>query len=167
MIALSLMSVGMVEETASVIVILRAPDQGRLLVMEVGLLEGRAIALEAEGAKTPRPLTHELTHRVLDALGGTVAQVVIREFREKTFYADLALRSADGRDVVVDARPSDAIALALRSGAPIFAAEAVLAAAGIDEDEIADEEEDWFGDAEKEEGEGEAGPESGTGNVLH
>lgn len=133
MIRLSLVSVGMVEETASVILVLRAPEQGRLLVMEVGPLEGRAIAMEAEGIKSPRPLTHELTHRVLEALNASLTQVVIHEFRDKTFFANLDLRTADGGEVLIDARPSDAIALALRTGVPIFATPEVLETAGIDE----------------------------------
>lgn len=139
MIRLSLVSVGMVEETASVIVVLRAPEQGRMMVMEVGLMEGRAIAIEAEEVKTPRPLTHELTHRVLEALGATLSQVVIHDFRDKTFYANLDLRTADGAEVLVDARPSDAIALAIRTGAPIFATPEVLETAGIDEEESLDD----------------------------
>lgn len=140
MIRLSLLSVGMVEETASVILILRAAEQRRLLVMEVGLLEGRAIAMEAEGVKMPRPLTHELTHRVLDALNGTLTQVVIADFRDKTYYANLELRSKEGKEMVVDARPSDALALALRTGAPIYVTEAVLAEAGIDEEDTDEED---------------------------
>ena len=135
MIRLSLVSVGMVEETASVLLILRAPEQERLLVMEVGLLEGRAIAFEAEGVTMPRPLTHELTLRVIEALQGTLAQVVIHDYRDETFYANLDLRTGDGKEVLVDARPSDAIAIALRLEAPIYVTEEVLAEAGIDEAE--------------------------------
>ncbi|MFZ5825944.1 MAG: bifunctional nuclease family protein [Bacillota bacterium] len=159
MIRLSLVSVGMVEETASVILVLRAPEQRRLLVMEVGLMEGRAIAIEAEEVKTPRPLTHELTHRVLEALRATLTQVVIHEFRDKTFYANLDLRTADGAEVLVDARPSDAIALAIRTGAPILATPEVLEMAGIDEDESLDDAElDATDDVDDDEEDG---------NILH
>lgn len=135
MIRLSLVSVGMVEDTGSVIVVLRAPEMERLLVMEVGLLEGRAIALEAEGVKAPRPLTHELMHEVIERLGASVAEVRIREFRDKTFYANLVLSQAGGAHVELDARPSDALALALRAGAPIFVTPEVMTAAGIEEEE--------------------------------
>lgn len=159
MIRLSLVSVGMVEETASVILVLRAPEQKRLLVMEVGLMEGRAIAIEAEEVKTPRPLTHELTHRVLEALNASLTQVVIHEFREKTFYANLDLRTTDGAEVLIDARPSDAIALALRTGVPIFATPEVLETAGIDEDESLDDMElDATDDVDDDEEDG---------NILH
>lgn len=160
MIRLSLVSVGMVEETASVIVVLRAPEQERLLVMEVGLMEGRAIAIEAEGVRTPRPLTHELTHRILEALNATLTQVVIHDFRDKTFYANLDLRTADGTEVLVDARPSDAIALALRAGAPIYATPEVIEAAGIEEDDTLEEDADLTSDDLEEDGEGDD-------NILH
>ncbi len=162
MIRLSLMSVGMVEETTSVILVLRAPEQGRLLVMEVGLMEGRAIALEAEEVKTPRPLTHELTTRVIEALNATLVQVVIREFRDKTFFADLVLRTVDGGEVVIDARPSDAIALALRTGALIYATPEVMETAGLDENESLDEEEPEGIDAPEEDDD-----EDDEGSVLH
>lgn len=139
MIRLSLVSVGMVEDTGSVILVMRAAERDQLLVMEVGLLEGRAIAMEAEGVRAPRPLTHDLLHQVIQQLGGNVAGVQIRDFRDKTFYANLLLEQPGGIQLTVDARPSDAIALALRSGAPIFATEQVMDAAGIDEEEAGDE----------------------------
>lgn len=142
MIRLSLVSVGMVEETAGVILVLRAPEMERVLVMEVGLLEGRAVAMEAEGVKAPRPLTHDLLLQVIERLGASVAEVQIREFRDKTFYANLVLTQPGGSQLELDARPSDAIALALRAGAPIFATEEVIASAGMDEDEAEGDDDD-------------------------
>lgn len=135
MIRLSLVSVGMVEDTGSVILVMRAAERDQLLVMEVGLLEGRAIAMEAEGVRAPRPLTHDLLHQVIQQLGGNIAGVQILDFRDKTFFANLLLEQQGGMQLSVDARPSDAIALALRSGAPIFVTEQVMDAAGIDEEE--------------------------------
>jgi len=162
MIRLSLMSVGMVEETTSVILVLRAGDLGRLLVMEVGLMEGRAIAVEAEEVKTPRPLTHEVTHRVIEALGATLVHVVIHDFRDKTFYANIVLRTADGGEVLIDARPSDAIALALRTGALIYATPEVMETAGLDENETLDDEDDEaIAEADEEDDDDDAG------TVLH
>jgi uncharacterized protein len=140
MIRLNVVSVGLVEDTASVIVVLRADDLARLLVMEVGLLEGRAIAMEAEGVKAPRPLTHDLMYQIIQGLGASLAAVQIRDFQEHTFFANLVLTRQDGTQVELDARPSDAIALALRSGAPIYVAEPVLETAGITEDEAEAEE---------------------------
>lgn len=141
MIRLSLVSVGMVEDTGSVILVMRAADLERILVMEVGLLEGRAIAMEAEGVKAPRPLTHDLLLQVVERLGATIEAVRIHDFKEKTFFANLVLNQ-DGKEIEIDARPSDAIALALRTGAPVLVSEDVMATAGMDEtDEAADDEE--------------------------
>ncbi len=140
MVGVDLMSVAMIEETATVILVLRAAALKRLLVMEVGLLEGRAIALEVEGVRTPRPLTHELTLRVMKALGATLTRVVIRDYRDRTFFANLELHTADGRELVIDARPSDALALALRLKVPILAEERVLEEAGLDENELSERE---------------------------
>lgn len=146
MIRLSLVSVGMVEDSGSVVLVLRAPELAQLLVMQVGLLEGRAIALEAEGVKAPRPLTHELTFQVIERLGASISQVNIREFKDQIFFANLVLEQTGGKHLELDARPSDAIALALRCGAPIFTTPEVLADAGIEEeaadDDDADDDED-------------------------
>lgn len=159
MIRLSLVSVGMMEESGSVILVLRASDLKRLLVMEVGLLEGRAIALEAEGVRAPRPLTHELTVQVIERLGASIKQVKIREFKDKVFFADLVLEMVGGRQLELDARPSDAIALALRSGAPIYTTQQVIAVAGIEEE--ADE------DLDGEEFEDDDGDEEDKENLVH
>ncbi len=138
MVSVDLMSVAMIEETATVILVLRAATLKRLLVMEVGLLEGRAITLEVEGIRTPRPLTPELTLRVMAALGATITRVVICDYRDRTFFASLELRTADGRELTIDARPSDALALALRLKVPIMAEEKVLDEAGLDEHELSE-----------------------------
>lgn len=142
MIRLSLVSVGVVEDTASALLVLRSAERQRLLVMEIGMLEGRAIALEAEGIRAPRPLTHDLLYSVIEALGAEVAEVLIHDFKDKTFFAHLVLIRADGEPVAIDARPSDAIALALKSGAPIYVDEAVLEMAGLEEreDELEEDE---------------------------
>jgi hypothetical protein len=79
-----------------------------------------------EGISAPRPLTHDLLRRLLDRLKATVKKVVVNELRDNTFYATIHME-ADGREFTIDARPSDAIALSLRSGAPIFARQELLA----------------------------------------
>lgn len=150
MIRLNLASVGMVEDTGSVILVLRAPEQEQMLVMEVGLLEGRAIAMEAEGVRAPRPLTHDLLFQIIERLGARIRAVQIHDFREKTFFAEVVLEGADSGQVILDARPSDAIALALRASAPIYASEQVLVNAGVKEEdeeaeieaELAEDEDD-------------------------
>lgn len=151
MIRLDLVSVGLVEDTGSVIIVLRGQDSARLLVMEVGLLEGRAIAMEAEGVKAPRPLTHDLIYQLIRGLGARVVDVRIKDFREHTFYAALVLEQNDGTQTEFDARPSDAVAIALRAGAPIFTTDEVMATAGIDEEDVEEESPDDELDAEAEE----------------
>lgn len=136
MIRLSIASVGLVEDTGSVIIVLRAEESARLLVMEIGLLEGRSIAMEAEGIKAPRPLTHDLMNHFIQGLGARVAHVRIRDYQEQTFFATVVLERQDGTQAEFDARPSDAIALALRAAAPIYVTDEVMAVAAIDEDDV-------------------------------
>ena len=116
------------------IVLLREVEGERYLPIWIGAVEATAIAFAQQGVVPPRPLTHDLMRDVLTALGATLRPVRITEMRDNVFYAELVF--ADGREV--SARPSDAIALALRTGAAIFGSDAVLEEAGI---EIADEHE--------------------------
>jgi bifunctional DNase/RNase len=101
------------------IVILRDEDNQRALPIWVGPGEANAIALQIENVATPRPMTHDLLKNVLTELDATLIRVVISELKEGTFYAYLELRCG-GELVLVDARPSDAIALSLRTKAPVF-----------------------------------------------
>lgn len=103
--------------------------QQRLLPVYIGGPEAAAISYVLEGVETPRPLTHDLMKNVLGELGAQLANVVITELREHTFYAELHLVTGGG-ERVVSSRPSDAVALALRTSSPIFVAEAVLDEAG-------------------------------------
>jgi bifunctional DNase/RNase len=107
------------------IIILRDVDGGRVLPIWVGVFEANAIALQIENVQTPRPMTHDLLKNVLEDLEAHVERVVVCELRENTFYAAIHLRM-QGQAIVVDARPSDAIALALRTRSPIFVEEEVI-----------------------------------------
>jgi bifunctional DNase/RNase len=107
------------------VVILRDDAEKNLLPIWVGLFEANAIALQMEGVTTPRPMTHDLLKNVIETIQGDVLRVVINALEENTFYAQIHLRVAD-RELLVDSRPSDAIALALRTNAPVFVEEAVL-----------------------------------------
>jgi len=107
------------------IIVLREVEGQRVLPIWVGVFEANAIALQVENVQTPRPMTHDLLKTVIDQLGGRVERIVVCELKENTFYATLHILSAKGL-LEVDARPSDAIALALRSGARIFVDEAVI-----------------------------------------
>jgi uncharacterized protein len=107
------------------IVVLRDQDGHRVLPIWVGIFEANAIALQIENLSMPRPMTHDLLRNVIRDLRASVDRVVISDFQEQTFYAIIHV-TANGERVAIDARPSDAIALALRARAPIFVEEAVL-----------------------------------------
>jgi bifunctional DNase/RNase len=111
---------------------------GRTLPIFIGAPEATAIAFALQGMDTPRPLTHDLIRDLLDSLGAEVIRVVVTELRSSTYYADIVLRTG-GREVPVSSRPSDAVAVAVRTGAPLFVADDLMDAEGI---MLAVEEED-------------------------
>ena len=123
------------------IVLLREQDGERHLPIWIGGSEATAIATALEGVTPPRPLTHDLMRSVIDAVGALATRVVITEMRDSVFYADLSL-DISGREVHVSSRPSDAIALAVRTGTPVYALEAVLDDAGVVFEEEGSEEEE-------------------------
>ena len=110
------------------IVILRDEDGQRALPIWVGPVEANAIALQIENVAPPRPMTHDLLRNLLHELGAQLVRVVIADLRESTFYAYLELRRGE-ETLFVDARPSDALALSLRTKAPIFVDNLVLESA--------------------------------------
>ena len=107
------------------IIILRDEEDKRSLPIWVGIFEANAIALELEKIPTPRPLTHDLIKNILETVEARVQKVVVNDLRDNTFYAVIHLQMR-GSELTVDSRPSDAIALALRVGAPIFVEEDVV-----------------------------------------
>ena len=107
-------------------VLLADAEEKRLLPIWIGPFEANAIALEMQGKVFPRPLTHDLLRTVIETLGYAVTRVSVTRLEGGTFYAELTLEG-EGRRLEIDARPSDALALALRTRADIFVAEAVLA----------------------------------------
>jgi len=114
------------------VVVLRESDSRRYLPIWIGPFEADAIQMALEGTQPHRPMTHDLALRLIEPLGGTVQHIVINRIAEATFYAEITL-VANGQTHVIDARPSDAIALAVRNGAPIFVARAVFDTAGTTE----------------------------------
>jgi uncharacterized protein len=110
------------------IIILRDQEGQRVLPIWVGVFEANAIALQIENVQTPRPMTHDLLKNVIDDLRAQVERIVVCELKENTFYARIHM-SASGRALEIDARPSDAIALALRTHSPIFVEETVIQSA--------------------------------------
>ena len=109
----------------SPIVVLKDDEEKFFLPIWVGIFEANAIALQLENVATPRPMTHDLLKNMIAELDGRVARVVINDLRDSTFFAQIRVISGS-RTLELDARPSDAIALALRTEAPIFVAQEVL-----------------------------------------
>jgi len=130
------------------VIILRPADEtgdlhhARLLPIWIGQAEATAILLAIQGAEPPRPMTHDLLSNVIQVLGFLVTRIEITRLEQGTFYAAIVLRGEE-REVVVDARPSDSIALAVRVGCPIYCAEQVMNAASVvPEEEAGEDEED-------------------------
>ncbi len=123
------------------IVLLKTADGNKFLPIWIGHPEAAAILMKLQGAATPRPMTHDLFTEILGQLEARVVRIAVTELRENTFYALITV-SVDGTELEIDSRPSDAIALAVRAGAPIFAAEAVIEESAIEfEHEDVNEEE--------------------------
>ncbi|MCI0437829.1 MAG: bifunctional nuclease family protein [Chloroflexi bacterium] len=115
------------------VVILKVKDTDRYLPIWIGPAEADAIALKLQDVSVPRPLTHDLLRSVISTLGATVTHIVVSDLSNDTFYAKIVLQQ-NGTTVEVDSRPSDAIALAVRTQVPIFAENAVVEKAGVQMD---------------------------------
>jgi len=112
------------------VVILKEKIADRYLPIWIGPAEADAIAVKLQEVKVPRPLTHDLLRSVIDALGASIDSIIVSDLKNDTFYAKIIL-NVDGKQMEVDSRPSDALALAVRVGVPIFAEDVVLDKAGI------------------------------------
>jgi uncharacterized protein len=122
------------------VVILKDLERERFLPIWIGPWEANAIAMKLQGLTPERPLTHDLLASVLEAAGATVREVVIADLADETFHARILLE-AGGHVHEIDSRPSDALALAVRTGVRIYAAEAVLERAGVEGDRAVGDEE--------------------------
>ena len=116
--------------TKTPIVILRDPDNKLNLPIWIGLLEATAMATELEGIKMARPMTHDLLRAIIGEMGAVVEWVEVTDLKDNTYFALIYLR-VDGRQMAIDARPSDAISLALRTKSPIYVAKKVLEASSV------------------------------------
>lgn len=125
--------------TNAPVVVLKDLEGKRILPIWIGPFEANAIEMELEQVKPPRPMTHDLLKNMLDNLGAQVTKVVVCDLQNNTFIATISL-DLKGKSIEIDARPSDAIALALRTQTPIFAVEWILKEASLLEEEGADEE---------------------------
>ena len=127
------------------IVLLKTADGNKFLPIWIGHPEAAAILMKLQSQAAPRPMTHDLLSDMLDQLDAQITRITVTELRENTFYAQITLQQ-DGREIEIDSRPSDAIALAIRAEAPIFAADRVIEESAIEfegeevnEEEIVDE----------------------------
>jgi len=126
-----------------IVLLQETTGDGRMVPIFIGQGEATAIALALEGVDTPRPQTHDLMRDLLMVMGATLDKVVITDLRDKTFYAELYL-SINGKEEIVSSRPSDAMALAVRTGSDIFAETHVVDSAGF----LPDPDDDVDGDEE-------------------
>ena len=122
------------------IVLLKTADGNKFLPIWIGHPEAAAILMKLQSQAPPRPMTHDLMSELLEQLEAQVVRITVTELRENTFYAQITV-TLDGREIEVDSRPSDAIALAIRAEAPIFAADRVIEESAIEfEGEDVDQE---------------------------
>ena len=113
------------------IVLLKTADGNKFLPIWIGHPEAAAILMKLQSQAAPRPMTHDLLSDMLEQLGAQIIRITVTELRENTFYAQITVQQ-EGREIEVDSRPSDAIALAIRAEAPIFAADRVIEESAIE-----------------------------------
>ncbi|MGY6554839.1 MAG: bifunctional nuclease domain-containing protein [Wenzhouxiangella sp.] len=128
LIAVELATVAVVPFTGTPVVLLREPESGSIVPIFIGPTEATAIVSAQRAITTPRPMTHDLASNLIHQLGGTLERVIVDELRDGTYFGALDIRRERGGNILVDSRPSDALALAVRTGAAIFVAPDVLAA---------------------------------------
>jgi hypothetical protein len=126
MIQMTVGGLGFDPRNLSPLVLLRDTEEMNFLPIWIGVFEAASIAMVLQGITPPRPMTHDLLKEFIEKLGAQVNRIVINDIKEGTFFAAIEYSTKDGKKAVLDARPSDAIALALRLNAPIFVAESVM-----------------------------------------
>ena len=133
MIELVLNKIKIDESRNEQVIVFKEKEGSRLLPVVIGIAEVNSIKMRLSGIKPPRPLTHDLMLQMIDQLNAKLSKVVIDRLHQNTFYAKIHLKGSKGEDIVVDARPSDSVALALRAEVPVFVAEEVMGEAGVTE----------------------------------
>lgn len=142
MVRMKVKVVGLEQQTLNPVVIITDTDETGYIPILIGPSEAYAISQGLEGQKLPRPMTHDLLHNVVEAMGAKVERIVIHDLKDETYYARIQLKTVQGpKDI--DARPSDAIALALRSEAPIYISDEIAARAVIANRAVDDEMEEF------------------------
>lgn len=130
MIEMELNKIIIDEKNTDQVIVLKEKNGSRILPIIIGLLEASSIKMKLSGLTPPRPLTHDLLYSIIEGLSARVEKVVVDKLENSTFHAKLFIRSENGDSRVIDARPSDSIALSVRSKAPIFVEEEVLEQSG-------------------------------------
>jgi len=126
MIRVELVKIIIDEKRQDQVIVLKEKDGERQIPVVIGFTEASSIRLKISGVDVPRPMTHDLLVNVIEVLGGRLERVLIDKLVDNTFHAKLEIRSKEGEIKVIDARPSDSIAMAVRLKAPIFVADDVL-----------------------------------------
>ncbi len=126
MIQMTVGGLGFDPRNLSPVVLLRDAEELNFLPIWIGVFEAASIAMVLQGVEPPRPMTHDLLKSSIDKLGGKVLRIVISDVKEGTFFSNIEISTSDNKKIVIDARPSDSIALGLRVEAPIFVSEHVM-----------------------------------------
>jgi bifunctional DNase/RNase len=141
MVELYVMGIALDTRTGTPIVVLNDQENRRALPIWIGTAEASAIIRQLEDIKSARPMTHDLLNNVIEASGHTISKIEINDISSDTYFASIYLTATDGKTQIIDSRPSDAIALALKSKVPIFATANVMAEGTISTDQERDEAE--------------------------
>ncbi|MEK7377049.1 MAG: bifunctional nuclease family protein [Candidatus Margulisiibacteriota bacterium] len=126
MIEMEIGGLGFDPKNLSPLVLLKDREELNFLPIWIGIFEATSIAMELQQVKAPRPMTHDLLLDICNQFGAKILKVMINEVKDGTFFAVIEMETKDGKKISVDSRPSDAIALAVRTHAPVFVAEVVM-----------------------------------------
>jgi len=126
MIEMELNKIVIDEKRHDQLIVLKEKNGERLLPIVIGLAEASAIKLKISGFNPPRPLTHDLMHSTIENLQASIEKIIIDKLEEDTFHAKLVIKTSSGEEKIIDARPSDSIALAVRAHAPIFVEDEII-----------------------------------------
>ena len=118
------------EKNTDQVIVLKEKNGDRILPIIIGMLEASSIKMKLSGLAAPRPMTHDLLYSIIESLNARIEKVVVDKLENSTFHAKLFIKSENGDSRIIDARPSDSIALSVRSKAPIFVEEEVLEQSG-------------------------------------
>ncbi|MBI4981823.1 MAG: bifunctional nuclease family protein [Candidatus Omnitrophica bacterium] len=126
MVEMELNKIVIDEKRHDQLIVLKEKDGVRILPIVIGLAEASAIKLKISGFQPPRPMTHDLLHTAIENLEASIDRIIIDKLEEATFHAKIVIKNSSGKEKIIDARPSDSIALAVRAHAPIFVDDEII-----------------------------------------